>query len=90
MKTEIKRIQHRGENRIGVFLNYGDRRILDIKNIENSKWSASKKCWHLPDNKENIEKLKQIFPELLKRTSTKSTELSHQQEKILNNILNIN
>ena len=34
MKTEIKRIQHRGENRIGVFLNYGDRRISDIIEFE--------------------------------------------------------
>jgi len=84
MNVEIKKIWHRGQERIGIFLNFGDKRISKIKTINDSKWSASKKCWHIPSNKESIEELKQIFPELLKRTSTKSKELSHQQEKILN------
>ena len=81
---EIKRILHKGKNRIGIFLSYGDKRIPKIKSINGAKWSVSKKCWHLPDNSKNIEKLKNIFPELIKKQSTKQKETTHQQEKILN------
>ena len=81
MKTTIKKIYHRGSYRIGVFLEYGDAHIKYFREIDGALWSSTKKCWHLPYNKNSIEKLKQIFPELLKKTEVK--ELSHLQEKAL-------
>ncbi len=62
----IKRITHKGESRIAAYLANEDTIISKIKSIKGRRWSASKKVWHLPDNKEVIEELKRLFPELVK------------------------
>ncbi|MCK5847188.1 MAG: phage integrase N-terminal SAM-like domain-containing protein, partial [Bacteroidales bacterium] len=62
----IKRITHKGESRIAVYLANDDTIKSKIKSINGRRWSASKKVWHLPDNKAIIEELKLLFPDLIK------------------------
>jgi len=65
----IKRITHKGESRIAVYLSNEPIILNKIKGIKGRRWSVSKKVWHLPDNKEVIEELKRLFPELVKEKS---------------------
>ena len=51
MKWEAKPIIHKGENRIAIYFEKNNDAILRIKKLESSRWSATLKAWHLPDNK---------------------------------------
>ncbi len=51
-------IKHRGENRIAVYFEKNAEWIARIKKLENVKWSATLKAWHLPDNDENRKRFK--------------------------------
>ena len=66
----IKRITHKGKSRIAVYLAKEDLRLSKIKSIKGRQWSVTKKVWHLPDNKETIDELKRLFPELIKRNES--------------------
>jgi len=71
----IKKIEHRGEIRIGITLPWNHEKVGHIKAIPGRRWSASRKCWHIPYTHENIERLKIIFPELVKnKTATTATQ----------------
>ena len=50
---EAKIITHRGEKRIGVFVERDDVEIVQVKGISGSRWSQSLRLWHLPDTDEN-------------------------------------
>lgn len=63
MKWEAKLIKHIGENRIAVIFEKDTALIARIKQIKGSRWSASKKYWHLPDNPENRLRFKILIPE---------------------------
>jgi integrase/recombinase XerD len=53
MDWKAEPIKHRGENRIAVYFEKNAEWIARIKKLENVKWSATLKAWHLPDNDEN-------------------------------------
>ena len=53
MKWESKLIKHLGTIRIAVFFEKNAELITRIKQLDDARWSQSKKCWHLPDNPEN-------------------------------------
>ncbi len=60
---KIEFITHNGEKRIAIRFPYNPDIIKKIKSIKGSRWSASKKMWHVPDNEESLLNLKQLFPE---------------------------
>jgi site-specific recombinase XerD len=62
----IKKIVHRDEERIAIFIPFNHEKLSSIKAIEGRRWSTTLKCWHVPYISENIELLKNIFPELVK------------------------
>ena len=53
MKWTAKIITHQKEKRIAVFFEKNPEFIARIKQLTGSKWSQSKKVWHVPDNDEN-------------------------------------
>jgi site-specific recombinase XerD len=59
----IKKIQHRDAPRIGIFFGYDDRLKQSAKRI-GARWSQSQRCWYVDYNKENYQKIKQVFPEI--------------------------
>ena len=62
MKTvTLSKIEHRGATRIRVDFPYDSTIIQAIKKIEGSRWSQSKKCWHVPYSKENYALLQKHF-----------------------------
>jgi integrase/recombinase XerD len=53
MQWEAKIVKHRGDIRIAVYFEKNKEQIEYIKKIEGSRWSATKRCWHLPNTLEN-------------------------------------
>lgn len=45
----VRKILHRGETRIALLFDYHKDIIALIKGQKGSRWSATLKCWHLPD-----------------------------------------
>lgn len=74
-EIKAKRIEHRGVQKIGLYFKYNDLLIAHVKKLNASRWSGSKKCWHIPEDEEIIDLLLQHFrgkafinySELLKR-----------------------
>ncbi|MBN3035229.1 MAG: hypothetical protein JW861_06555, partial [Bacteroidales bacterium] len=55
MKETIKTIVvepvvHPDERRLKLVFGYDDELIALVKGIEGRQWSASMKCWHIPDD----------------------------------------
>jgi hypothetical protein len=48
----ITRIEHSGEHRIALAFSYNQGWIEWVKTIKGAKWSASRRCWHVPDIEE--------------------------------------
>jgi len=66
MKFEAKIISHKSQARIAVYFEKSPILISRIMAIEGSKWSQTKKFWHVPDTLENRERFKihqKIFSE---------------------------
>lgn len=63
---KLKRIIHNGEKRIAVIFPFDNKLIDKIKKINGRQWNVSKRLWHVPDNADSINKLKELFPESFK------------------------
>lgn len=56
MEWDAKIIEHKGEQRIGVYFKNLPELNTRIRKIEGAKWSQSKKVWHVPNTIENQKK----------------------------------
>jgi hypothetical protein len=71
-----QRIIHQGQARIQLNFPYRTDWIAKVKSIAGRKWSQSRKCWHIPDTKESLEQLKQLFPHLQEQSSPSSEAIA--------------
>lgn len=79
---------HRGEARIFLDTPYEEEIIAKVKMIPGRKWSKTKNCWHIPDNKESmryIHRLLELYPGIPSsgkqiEGSTKVTQATRQPE----------
>jgi site-specific recombinase XerD len=46
----VKRLFHRKANQIGIYFVYNKSLIAKLKTIAQAKWSATHKCWYIPDS----------------------------------------
>ena len=53
MNWNVKLLKHNGEPRIGVYFDKNAELISRIKKIEGTRWSQSKRVWHIPDTEKN-------------------------------------
>ena len=53
MKYSAKQIEHKGEKRIAVYFENKPELVARFKKLNDAKWSATLKTWHLPDTEEN-------------------------------------
>lgn len=70
MDWKAEPIQHKGEKRIAIYFEKNAEWIARIKKLDDAKWSATLKAWHLPDNDENRTRFKL---ELIKNLSEEHT-----------------
>jgi len=82
-KATLFKIEHKGAIRIKVAIPNKEAAISIVKKISGRQWSQSKRCWHVPYNKETFKILKQHFEVnyLEENTSTKSSGIPEQAKK---------
>lgn len=56
----LKKINHRGADRIGIFFDYDLIYYRVVKEIEQRKYSKTYKCWYLPYSKASYEAFQQL------------------------------
>jgi integrase/recombinase XerD len=79
---QIESIEHRGEKRLALYFPYNTGLIQQVKALPHARWSASMKCWHVPDTME-------VRLKLGMETNVKTTAISKNQS-ILKKIKNKN
>ncbi len=57
--------EHRDEERILVEFPYDKVLISKIRTLNDTRWSASKKAWHIPASQESFSALSALFPEIV-------------------------
>lgn len=72
----LKHLSHRGGKHIALYFDYNLKLIDQVKKIEGIRWSASNKCWYLPNNPKN---LRQIFSDLKGKASIEKDEFFAKQ-----------
>lgn len=87
----ITRIEHRGERRIALAFPYNQELIEGVKTIEGARWSASRRCWHVPDTPEvtsqlGINTLEELATYQTKPTTTvsKPDNITREGDIVLN------
>ena len=61
MKIITKYVIHRNQKRIQLIFDY-DREIINlVRKVPDCRWSATMQCWHIANNKDSLQKLKNIF-----------------------------
>lgn len=65
---KLSKIAFKGENRIRVDFPYDQQLSMKVKMIPGAQWSKSENAWHIPDNQESIDLLKENFGTLLNGT----------------------
>ena len=60
----LKKLHHRGKDRIGMYFEYNRELIAHTKNLEGARWSATKKCWYVDDTHEVLDTLPRHFKDM--------------------------
>lgn len=68
------KIIHRAQIRIKVDFPYNQAFIALLRQIEDDRWSATHKAWHIPYTQIAFAKLKSFFPEIEMQTNEKVQE----------------
>lgn len=58
------RIQHRDQERIALYFTYNAQLIQQVKALNDSQWSKTLKCWHLPYTRQAYKELRAQFPDI--------------------------
>ena len=53
----IKPFEHRHQKCIGLYFDFNQDIINKVKTIEGAKWSATRKCWYIPEEAFNLNKV---------------------------------
>ncbi len=56
----LQKIEHRGENRIGLFFKFDLNVIEKIKQLPHRRFSKSKQCWYIPYSSESFSNFKKL------------------------------
>lgn len=58
---QIEHTVHRNKRRIKLLFKRNDELIRKIRTINDCRWSATMRCWHVPDNDMNLNIVNKIF-----------------------------
>jgi integrase/recombinase XerD len=66
MKTglEIAMIIHRGSQRIALFVKHDNASNNWVRNLPDVRWSATRKCWHVPYSQDSVHLITDRFSEI--------------------------
>jgi len=76
----IRECIHKQEKRLQLLFNYNGELINRLSSFTDCRWSSSMRCWHIPFNQENIDRVEKFFPDiqLIK-------EFSHENRSVSRN-----
>ena len=57
----LKKLHHRGKDRIGLYFDYDKDLIAHTKKLEGAKWSATNRCWYVDNNPGNLRNIFSIY-----------------------------
>lgn len=60
-KVELDNLQYQGADQISIRFAYNDVLISRVRTLKGRKWSASKKCWYVPDTPEHLAAIYKIM-----------------------------
>lgn len=81
-KVTLSKMEHKGEPRIRVDFPYDADLIQTIKQLAGSKWSQSKKCWHLPYAKESYALLAKHFEITVDKKMPSNSSVTFEENPI--------
>jgi len=58
------KIVHNNEDRIKIDFPYNQETSSKLRQITDARWSQTHKAWHIPDTRQALEQLKNLFPEI--------------------------
>lgn len=61
VEIRIKKIIHRGDKRLAIFLPPDKKCHALIRKITGVRWSQSRRCWHIPGSEESFSEFKETF-----------------------------
>ena len=53
----LKRLHHRGKDRIGLYFDYNTALISHTRKLEGTTWSGTNKCWYMTETDDTVQKL---------------------------------
>lgn len=56
----LKTFKHEGEARIKLIFKYDEELISKVKKIKDRQWSYQLKCWHVPDTRDSLLRIKEL------------------------------
>lgn len=83
---QVKRLVHKGQNRIGLEFKYDAVLIGLVRQLDDARWSAGLKLWHVMDTANNLTKLKELFKDIVdletdKEVSVDQSALKPEEKK---------
>lgn len=100
---KLSKITHRQEVRICVDFAYNAEVTARLRQVADTRWSQTLKCWHIPYTKEAYEQLKELFPEAeiiehaftdksntKAEKQTKPVQTEHSEQKSTVKVFNFN
>ncbi len=58
---QIEYVIHRNKRRVKLVFKRNDELIRKVRTITDCRWSATMRCWHIPDDSKSLDLLKKLF-----------------------------
>lgn len=85
----LKKLGHRGTDCVGLYFEYNKELINHTKKLPGTLWSASNKCWYLPDQDKVLDLVYEHFKGIVKLINQTGYSLGSegQKERLLKQLL---
>jgi len=78
---KLSKITHKNELRIAVEFPYNAEATARLRQIPDTRWSRTHKCWHIPYTKEAFAQLKALFPDVEYISAVETRHATSQLKK---------
>ena len=78
----LKKLHHRGKDRIGLYFDYDQKLIAHTKKLEGARWSATNKCWYVDDQENILKQLPFHFKDIARIDITHLEKTTNEKEKL--------
>ena len=83
---KLSKITHKNELRIAVEFPYNAEATARLRQIPDTRWSRTHKCWHIPYTKEAFAQLKELFPDVEYISAVETRHATSQHEAAIEEV----